>query len=307
MYLIVGASGRLGGAVARLLLAEGMPVRAMSRDINKLAELKALGAEVVAGDMRDPASLGRVFDGVEGVLAAAHAFEGKGKDGPRAIDDLGNRNLINAAKASGVKHFVFTSILGVQPNHPIDFFRIKYGIEQYLKESGLSYTILRPAAFMEFWAALVGVPVFTKGETTIFGRGNNPVNFVSVHDVARFAQLALNDPTARNATIEIGGPQNLTLLEVVQTFERVSGRTAKKKHIPLPVMRVMRVMMRPFNEALSRQIASGIYMDTEDVSFEPAPTLKQYSAFKAALTPLEEVARKLYSSQSVSSVGSVGA
>jgi NADH dehydrogenase len=259
--------------------------------------LKALGAEVVQGDLRDPQSLRGACEGVRAVLAAAHAFEGKGNDGPRAIDDRGNRNLIDAAKSAGVKHVVFTSILGVSSDHPVDFFRIKHSIEGYLKESGLSYTILRPAAFMEFWAALVGVPVLTKGETTIFGRGQNPVNFVSVDDVARFALFALQDPAARNTTIEIGGPQNLTLLQVAETFERVSGRTARKKHIPLPVMRVMRVVTRPLNEALSRQIASGIYMDTGAVSFDPAPTLQRFPTFATTLTPLADVARKLHSVQ----------
>jgi uncharacterized protein YbjT (DUF2867 family) len=295
MFLIVGASGRLGGAVARLLLSQGKPVVAMTRDVSKLADLKAMGAQVIAGDLRDRSSVARACEGVETVFAAAHAFEGKGKNGPRAIDDRGNRNLVDAAKAAGVQHCVFTSVLGAAPDHAIDFFRIKHGIEEYLKASSLSYTILRPAAFMEFWAALVGIPVLTKGETTIFGRGHNPINFVSVDDVARFALLAFDDPNALNRTIEIGGPQNLTLVQVAETFERVSGRAVKKKHIPLPVMRVMRVLMQPVDEALSRQIGSGIYMDSGNVSFDPQEMLKQFPAFGTSLTTLGEVASRLYS------------
>jgi NADH dehydrogenase len=227
----------------------------------------------------------------------AHAFEGKGDNNPRTVDEKGNRNLIDAARAAGVRHFVFTSILGVRPDHPIDFFRIKHATEQYLGKSGLSFTILRPAAFMEFWAALVGEPVITKGETTIFGRGRNPINFVSVGDVAHFAVIALQDPRASDRTIEIGGPENLSLLQVAETFERVSGRTAKKRHIPLPMMRVMAVLTRPLNEALSRQIASGVYMDTGDLRFDPTETLKRYSPDPGnpmTLSTLEDVVRKRY-------------
>src|SRR5689334_17922493 len=109
--LIVGAGGRLGGVVARRLLAEGTPVRALSRTPAKLADLRALGADVVAGDLRDPGSLARACAGVDVVLAAAHAFVGNaGGNVPTAVDDAGNRHLMDAAQAAGVRHFVLTSI-----------------------------------------------------------------------------------------------------------------------------------------------------------------------------------------------------
>jgi uncharacterized protein YbjT (DUF2867 family) len=239
----------------------------------------------------DPASLARACEGVEKLLDAAHAFPGEKDNNPITVDDAGNCALIDAAKAAGVKHFVFTSALGVGPNHPIDFFRIKHKIEGCLRESGMSYTILRPAAFMEFWAALVGEPIVKTGKTTIFGRGNNPINFISVDDVARYALIALDDPRARNQIIEVGGPENLTMNQVAEIFEQMVGRPAQKSHVPLPMMRVMSTMMRPFNPAMSRQIAAGIVMDTADWTFDPSRTLKQ---FPVQLTKLEEYALAAY-------------
>ena len=293
MILIVGASGRLGGAVARRLLAGGKPVRAMSRTPAKLEDLQALGAEVVAGDLRDPDSLARACRGIDRVLAAAHAFDGKGSNVPLAVDDAGNRRLIDAARAAGASHFVLTSILGARPDHPIDVFRYKYGAEQYLRASGLSYTILRPTAFMELWAALIGEPIMQQGKVLIFGRGTNPVNFVSVEDVARFALIALEDPRARGHVIEIGGPESLTLLQVAAMFERMTGHTASKQRIPLPVMRLMRVLTRPVNPAFSRLIATGVVMDTQDMIFDPAETLTRVPT---CLTRMEEVVRSRYGS-----------
>jgi uncharacterized protein YbjT (DUF2867 family) len=291
MYLIVGATGRLGSLVTRKLLAEGKPVRAMTRTPAKAQELKRLGAEIVQGDLRDPASLAYACRGIDKLLDAAHAFPGEGDNNPQTVDHAGKCQLIDAAKAAGVNHFVFTSILGVGLDVPIDFFRIKYQVEECLKASGLSYTILRAAAFMEAWAALVGEPIVKTGKTTIFGRGDNPVNFVSVEDVAYYALIALEDPKARNQVIKVGGPENHTLNQVAEIFGKVAGRPAQKSHMPLPMMRVMSTLMRPFNPAMSRQIAAGIFMDTADQTFDMTQTLKLYPA---QLTRLEDYVRRVY-------------
>ncbi|MBI5653149.1 MAG: SDR family oxidoreductase [Chloroflexi bacterium] len=291
MYLLIGATSKLGTRVARRLLAEGKPVRAMTRTPDKATELKKLGAEIVPGDLRDPGSLARACAGVEKILDAAHGFPGEADNNPQTVDDAGKRALIDAAKRAGVQHFVFTSALGVSPQHPIDFFRIKFATEEYLRASGMSFTILRPGAFMEFWAALVGEPIVKTGKTTIFGRGDNPINFVSADDVARYALIALDDPRARDQVIEIGGPENLTLNQVAAVFEKIAGRSAQKSHVPLPMMRVLSFVSRPFNPALSRQVAAGINMDTADWTFDPRATQKK---FPVPLTKLEEYARTRY-------------
>ncbi len=290
MILIVGASGRLGSVVVQHLLAQGKSIRVMTRNPLGLAHLKQQGAEIVSGDLRDRASLASACQGVEQVLAAAHALDGKGDNNPRTVDDLGNRHLIDAAKAAGVKHFIFVSVQGASPDSPLEFFRIKYHTEEYLRASGLSFTILRPCAYMELWAQLIGQPIREQGKTTIFGRGDNPINFVSVQDVARFVSIALDDPRTRNVVIEVGGPENLSMNQVAEIFERASGRQAKKRHIPLPIMRVMSVLMQPLNPAISRLIRNGIYMDTANLRFDAADTAR---TFGIQLTSLAEIAGRV--------------
>lgn len=222
------------------------------------------------------------------VLAAAHAFDGIGGNQPRAVDGAGNRALIDAARAAGVEHFVLTSILGARADHPVDLWRYKAAAEEHLRASGLSYTILRPTAFMELWAMITGEPMLTRGTALIFGRGTNPINFVSVEDVARLAQIALDDPRARNQVIAIGGPENLSLTQLARLIARVSGHAARERHMPLALMRAMRVLARPVNPAFSRQIAAGIYMDTHDMTFDPTATLRRYPM---ELKRMEEVVR----------------
>jgi NADH dehydrogenase len=130
-----------------------------------------------------------------------------------------------------------------------------------------------------------------QGREMIFGRGANPINFVSVDDVARFALIALEEPQARGLTFEIGGPENLTFTQVVATIERVTGRVVSKRHIPLAAMRAMSLLARPINPAFSRQVATGIVMDTQDMAYDPAALL---SRFPGNLRRLEEVARSQF-------------
>jgi NAD(P)-dependent dehydrogenase (short-subunit alcohol dehydrogenase family) len=123
MILIVGASGKLGQEVARRVLKAGRPVRALSRrPEDRLIELKAAGAEVMAGDLRDPDSLRQACAGVTHVVASAHAIFGRGAERSALVDDQGHRGLIDAARAAGCGHFCYVSVLGASPDHPVALF-----------------------------------------------------------------------------------------------------------------------------------------------------------------------------------------
>jgi NADH dehydrogenase len=145
------------------------------------------------------------------------------------IDGLGN--LIAAAKAVGVQHFVYTSFSG---HMDLDFplRNAKRSIEQRLSNSGLSYTILRPSYFMESWLSPAVGFDYPNAKAQIYGTGENPISWISLDDVAQFAVAALDNPTARNATLEIGGPEALNPIQVVGIFEEVGGRSFEVAHVP---------------------------------------------------------------------------
>ena len=289
MILIVGATGNLGGHVARQLLARGQQVRAMTRDPRRAAGLEAAGAHVVPGDLRDTASLRRATTGVQAVVSASHAILGAGKGSSARVDAEGQRSLIAAAKDAGVSHFVFTSALGASSSHPVDFWRTKAGIEQELQQSGLPFTIVRPSAFMEVHAYdLIGKAVMTGKPTVLFGPGNNPRNFVAAADVARLVGIALDDPRLIGQTVEIGGPENLTTRQVVATFERVSGKRARIIHFPLQAVRILARAMQPMHEGVSRILKATVVGETTDQTFDPTTLVAR---FPLALTPLEDWAR----------------
>ena len=293
MILIVGGTSTLGLKVARRLRDQGRPVRVMTRDpLGQAAEtLKALGAQVVGGDLRDPPSLAAACRGVGAVVASAHGFPGIRTNNPRTVDDAGNRSLIAQAKGAGVSHFVYVSILGAGPDHEIDFFRIKHGIEEELRRSGLGFTIVRASAFMESWATIVGEPLLKSGKTTIFGAGTNPVSFVCADDVAAYVLVALDDARARNRVLEVSGPGTHGLNQVADLFEALVGRRGARKHVPRWLMRMMSRLVRSINPPLSRLMSTGVYMDTANQEFDTRATREE---FPLPLTRLEDFVRQRY-------------
>jgi len=277
MILIVGGTGALGSATTEQLLAQRKAVRVMTRTPAKAQALQDLGAEIVQGDLREKASLIQACQGVDAVLAAAHAIMGKGTEASKFVDDQGHRWLIDAANAASVNHFVYVSAHGAAPDNPSNFFRIKYKIEQYLRNSGLSFTILRPTAFMESHAyMLIGQPILETGKVTLFGKGENPRNFVAATDVAHFAVMMLLKSAGSGELLEIGGPENLTNMQVVRLYEGIAGRKAKVSHVPLGILRLMSPLAGPFNPGLSQVMATSIWHDTTDQTFDMSPMLQQY-------------------------------
>lgn len=153
MILIVGATGNLGGIITRGLLARGKDVRILVREGRNYAPLVAAGATPAIGDLKEPASLDAACRDVGTIVTTATAISRQPPDTLETVDDAGYRNVIEAAKAAGVRHFVFTSALGSSPDSPVPLLRIRALNEQRLRESGMTYTILQPNIYIEVWAA----------------------------------------------------------------------------------------------------------------------------------------------------------
>jgi uncharacterized protein YbjT (DUF2867 family) len=288
VILVAGGTGTLGTELVRRLVARGARVRVLSRNAAK--HPSSAQVEVVEGDVRDRRSLERAVAGVATVVSAVHGF--LDKDGPRAIDRDGNRDLIAAAQAAGAEHFVLVSIAGASPDSPMELFRMKYAAEQELRRSGLAWTIVRPTAYMELWLGLIAAPLLQSGKVRIFGRGQNPINFVSAHDVAGVIETAVMDPAKRGAAIDVGGPNDLTFVEFGRVVEQATGKAAATSHVPLPMMRGMAVLMKPLNPVLARQIQGGVVMDTTDLTF--ATVRSHASSWVQGTTTLRDVVIREY-------------
>ena len=264
MILVAGGSGRVGGEVVRLLAGRGHPVRVLTR---KAGSSNHRVAEVVVGDIRSAGTAERAVAGVQTVVSTITGF-GLGDAGPAAVDDLGNRALIRAARAAGVERFVLVSIQGAGPNHPLELYRAKYRAEEELRVSGMAWTVIRPTVLMETWAMVVGEPIRAGGKGRIFGRGDNPVNFVSADDVARFVEMAALNSELEGMTLSVGGPENLTLNQVAAACLEACGRTGRVAHVPLPILRLASVLVPRFKPDIGRMIEAAVAMDTRDMTLD---------------------------------------
>lgn len=231
MILVAGATGSLGGRIARGLLEEGVAVRALVRPGSDHAFLRDAGVELAFGDLTQPATLDRACAGVRSVVTTASATK-RGDDSVENVDLRGNVNLIDAARDAGVRRFVLVSTLGASEDSPVPAFRAKAGAERHLRESGMDYTILQPNALMDVWfSMLVEAPARAGLPVTLVGDSTRRHSFIAEADVAAFSLAALRNPVARNVTLVLGGPEAVRFTDVVRAYERAAGRE-------IPIQRV---------------------------------------------------------------------
>ena len=236
VILVVGATGLLGTEICRRLASAGKPFRAMVRstsDPAKKETLRRLGAKLVEGDLKDRASLGRACAGTATVITTPTAILSQQQgDTFDSVDLHGQMQLIDAAGAAKVGHFVFVSVSGNLLKHGDNpLLAAKQAVENHLRQSGLTYTILRPTRFMEIWLSPHLGFDFANANATIYGSGENKISYISLHNVADFAVEALSNPAAQNTVLELGGPHAFSQLEVVRIFEEVSGRTFERQFV----------------------------------------------------------------------------
>jgi uncharacterized protein YbjT (DUF2867 family) len=226
MILVVGATGALGGLIARRLLASGRKVRILVRRGSNYLPLVAAGAEPIVGDLKEPSSLRAACQGVWAVITTANAAFRSGTDTVATVDDDGNHNLISAAAEAGVRRFVFVSILGSDLNSPSPLLRAKALTEERLRASGMTFTILQPDVYVDLLvASVVAGPVLRGQPVVLVGEGRRRHSFVAMQDVAAYAVAMLDDPAAANQTIPIGGPEPRSLRDVVEMAEHEIGHT----------------------------------------------------------------------------------
>ena len=225
MILVVGATGNLGGSIARALLAGGKKVRILVRPGSSYADLVRDGAEPVTGDLKEPASLHAACAGVDAVVTTANAIGRGGEDTIESVDLHGNQHLIEAAEAEGVHRFIFTSVLGASADSPVPFIQAKGATEQRLTKSAMTWTILQPNLYMDSWLPMaVGGPALAGQPVTLVGEGRRRHSMVAMGDVVSYALAALERDEANNQRLVIGGPDAISWRDAVAAFEHELGR-----------------------------------------------------------------------------------
>jgi uncharacterized protein YbjT (DUF2867 family) len=265
--LVVGATGQLGSAITRKLIASGTKVRALARNREKLARFEP-DAEIAPVDFRDVPKLTEACRGVEQIVATANNNMGQGPTSPAKVDLSGYQNLCAAARNTGVRRLTYVSFRGVSQDAPVDIFRIKWYIEDAIRRSGVPHVMLRPTAFMDVWIdQIFAKSIREKGVTTIFGDGTAVSNYIAVDDVAEFAVKILSRADVVNEAVDAGGPSNISQNDLATLIERRLKASGKRRHVPVLAMRALPPIVRPFNEVAARLMTLGLYSATESAPF----------------------------------------
>ena len=250
--LVVGATGRVGGAAVERFLETGFEVRALVRRPEKGIRLRALGAELVVGDVTAPDTLGSAVEGCSGIFSVLAAGPGRGAS--EDVEYQGNMNLLSAVRSAGVGHFVYSSVH--LADHPlaqkVGAFREKARFEkELLSAEDVPSTILRPAIFMETLDMMIQGPV-----AFVPGRQRRPVSLIAARDIARAAVRSFQaDILGR---YELAGPETVTFDGAFERLGRGRGEKIRTLHVPLvtlraagrfsPYVREMAHMMALFDE-----------------------------------------------------------
>jgi NAD(P)H dehydrogenase (quinone) len=210
MLAVTGATGRVGGRVARALASAGVEQRLVVRDISRAPQLE--NVEIVAASYGDGAAARRALEGVTTLFMVSAA---------EAADRMDqHRTFIDAAVASGVRQIVYTSFLAAAPDSTFTLGRDHWATEQHIRSSGVNFTFLRDSLYADFLPLMAGADGVIRGPA-----GDGRLAAVAIADVAAVATTILRAPEEHlDVAYDLTGPEALTLAEAASIVTSITGR-----------------------------------------------------------------------------------
>lgn len=224
--VLAGAYGNLGSDIFRALLREGHEVIAADM-IEKDLGLKGKFTFKKL-DVTDPASLKGLCDGADCVITTVGLTKTSAAVTNYEIDYQGNLNLLNEAKAAGVKNFAYISVIKADKAPDVPMLHAKYLFEEELKKSGLRYVIFRPTGYF-YDIIKVFRPMIEKGEVTLLGKKPVHANVISTEDFADYIVKHMND---ENALYNVGGKETYSYEEIANMCFEAAGKEPQIKRAP---------------------------------------------------------------------------
>jgi uncharacterized protein YbjT (DUF2867 family) len=293
MILVAGGTGFVGSGIVRELARRGKPVRVMSRRAEGVAgRFPGLDVGVVTGDVRDPESLARAMEGADTVIGCVQ-FPGSPMENPgrghtfEEVDARGTARLVEAAKTAGVRRYVYLSGAGADPDGRYHWLRAKARAEASVRDSGITHVIVRPSWIYgpgdRSLNRILGLARRLPFAPIVGAGGRQRLQPAFIDDVARVVADSVDLAAADNRTFELGGPEVLTMDEVVRTALEVMGRRRPLVHTPA-------VLLKAFG--LVARFLPGPPMTPDAVNFVTMDALADNTAlletFDVRLTPLRE-------------------
>jgi len=258
--LVAGATGYLGGFVARELHARGHFVRALARLPEKLDGMRDCLDEIAEAEVTRPETLEQVCHGIDVVFSSVGITRQKDGLSFRDVDYRGNKNLLDAALGAGVKKFVYVSVFDGAKLRHLDIVRAHEDFVDELRASGIEYAVLRPTGYFSDMGEMLEMA--RRGRVWLIGSGKSRVNPIHGADLAVACADAIE---GAGGEVDVGGPETMTWEEVANLTFRVVGKPVKVTRIPEWLMWSAVRLVRVFSRHQAELLAFFTTMATTDV------------------------------------------
>lgn len=304
MIVVTGGSGYIGSYIVKQLVAQGESVRVMVNSLERARQegrLAGLPVELVQGDVTKPATLAPVMQGADAVIHTVAIAIEKGGRTYEEINYQGTVNVVDAAKAAGVRRFLNMCQLGADSSLPYRFLASKGKAQEYVAQSSLDWTAFRPSSVWgpedEFANSFARLIPLTPIIFPIIGDENARFQLVWVGDVAAAVVKSLHDPATIHQEYELGGPEVLTLEEIERRTLQALGKKRTLVHMPMslinlavrgmeallpspPVTRSLLELLAVPNVTTDNQLGRFVDQPRPFTSESTAPYMRQFQARK---------------------------
>lgn len=295
--LIIGASGFVGGHLARALLAQGYAIRCLARSPARLQPLADAGCEIVPGDISDLPSVQRAVNGVEAVTISIHTLSPQTGSGARfmEIEKNGVQNVIASCRSCGVKRVVYVTSLGMSPDAKSEWLRERWHVEQLLLQSGLDATVIRPGFIMGVGGRGFDTVVSSaKRRFALTLGGNSPrMRTIALDDLIYYLIGVLDEPRAFGHAFDVGNDDVLSSNgRINKTADFLGRRRPAKLRVPMALLgalaplieRVAKLPPGALRGFVDGMKADGIGDPLPIRAILPRPPLSFQQALERALT-----------------------
>ncbi len=275
--LVIGASGFVGGRLAKGLIVHGFTVRAFSREPARLRALEAVGCQVVRGDVSTASSLAKAMGGIDAVYVSMHTLSPQqGDPGARfmEVEKGGLRNVIDACRSNGVSRIIYVTSLGVAAGRRSEWLRERWNAEELLLESGLAATVIRPGFIIGAGGRGFDTAArLAKRRIAFTLSGDRPkMRTIGIDDLVAYLIGVLDEPRSYGQRYDVGNDEIPGMNEIIDIAAHILGnRPPFKIHMPVPVVRLLAPLVERTGHLPAGAVRGFLDSLESDATGDPAP------------------------------------